>query len=72
MSSNRSAAAGAKCASFRIGRVRAYRRGRVWYLRYCEQGKRRQPRVGSDRAAARQLAAQINSQLETGTATAGF
>jgi integrase len=73
MSSNCSAAASANRTSFRVGRVRAYRRGRVWYLRYCEHGKRRQPRVGPDRAAARQLAAQINAQLENGTATAlGF
>lgn len=27
----------AKSASFRIGKVRAYRRGRVWYLYYHEQ-----------------------------------
>ena len=53
-------------AAFRVGRVRAYRRNRTWYLSYFEHGKRRQPRVGTDRAAARQLAAQINAQLETG------
>lgn len=53
-------------ASFRVGRVAVYQRGRVWYLRYHEQGKRHQPRVGPDRQAARQLAAQVNAQLETG------
>jgi len=25
-----------KSASFRIGKVRAYRRGKVWYLQYCD------------------------------------
>lgn len=57
-------------ASFRVGRVVVYQRGRVWYLRYHEQGKRHQPRVGPDRQAARQLAAQVNAQLETGATPA--
>lgn len=56
-----------RSASFRVGRVAVYQRGRVWYLRYHEQGKRHQPRVGPDKQAARQLAAQVNAQLETGT-----
>src|SRR5205823_3811940 len=59
-----------KSPSFRVGRVRAYLRGRVWYLCYHEQGKRRRPRVGPDRAAARQLAAQVNAQLEAGAPSA--
>ena len=52
--------------SFRIGRVQGYLRGRIWYLYYFEQGLRRRPRVGPDRDAAKQLAAQTNAQLETG------
>lgn len=57
----------ARSSSFRLGRVSAHLRGRVWYLTYYEQGRRRQPRVGPDRDAARQMAAEINSQLEVGT-----
>ena len=57
---------GQKSSSFRVGRVQAYLRGRVWYLRYQEEGQRRQPRVGLDRQAARQPAAEINAQLEVG------
>lgn len=52
--------------TFRIGQVKAYLRGRVWYLQYQEHGVRRRPRVGTDRNAARRLAAQTNAQLETG------
>ena len=52
--------------SFRVGQVQAYLRGQVWYLCYHENGKRRRPRVGPDREAARQLAAQTNAQLEVG------
>jgi len=51
---------------FRVGRVSGYLRGRVWYLCYWENGKRRRPRVGADRGAAKRLAAEVNSQLETG------
>ena len=59
--------------SFRIGRVCAYRRGRVWYLCYFEHGQRRQPRVGQDRDVARQMAAEVNGQLEVGAPSAlGF
>src|SRR5262245_15058640 len=57
-------------SSFCIGKVRAYRRGRVWYLWYHGNGRRRRPRVGPDRKAARQLAAQINAQLEVGAPAA--
>jgi len=53
-----------KTKSFRVGRVTAYLRGKVWYLCYYENGKRHRPRVGVDKAAARQLAAQTNAQLE--------
>jgi len=63
----------AKTASFRVGRVRVYLRGRIWYLCYHEQGRRRQPRVGPDRDEARQLAAEVNAQLEVGAPSAlGF
>ncbi len=52
--------------SFRVGRVTIYQRGQVWYLRYVEHGQRRQVRASTDKAAARQLASQVNVQLETG------
>ena len=52
--------------SFRVGRVRGYLRGDVWYLCYHENGVRRRPRVGPDFEQARTLAAQTNGQLETG------
>ncbi|MCA9088797.1 MAG: hypothetical protein KDA90_09195 [Planctomycetaceae bacterium] len=55
--------------SFRVGRVRGDLRGRVWYLSYSDQGQRHRPRVGSDRNAARQLAAKINAELEAGVTT---
>ena len=55
---------------FRVGKVRAYRRGKVWYLYYYEGGQRRRPRVGPDRDLARQMAAQINGQLEVGAPAA--
>lgn len=59
--------------SFRVGRVRAYQRGKIWYLSYFEDSRRRQPRVGPDRSQARQLAAEINAQLEVGAPSAfGF
>ena len=59
-----------KSDSFRVGKVQAYLRGRVWYLCYRDNGKRRRPRVGPDREAARQLAAQVNAQLEVGAPAA--
>lgn len=59
-----------KNKSFRVGKVQAYLRGRVWYLCYCELGQRHRPRVGPDWEAARQLAAQINAQLEVGAPAA--
>jgi hypothetical protein len=55
-----------KSVAFRIGKVRAYRRGQVWYLCYHEHGQRQRPRVGPEKEAARQLASQINAQLEVG------
>jgi integrase len=59
--------------SFRVGKVTGYLRNHVWYLCYHENGWRRRPRVGPDRDTARQLAAQINGQLETGVPSAlGF
>lgn len=69
----KSASRAATTTSFRIGRVRAFLRGRVWYLCYHEGGRRRQPRVGPDRGEARQLAAEVNAQLEVGAPSAlGF
>ena len=59
-----------KTASFRIGKVSAFRRSKVWYLCYYEGGRRRRPRVGPDRDLARQMAAQINGQLEVGAPAA--
>ena len=59
-----------KTAPFRVGRVRVFRRGLVWYLAYVEQGRRHQPRVGPDRIVARQMAAEINGQLEAGAPSA--
>src|SRR5579871_6058293 len=56
--------------SFRIGKVTGYLRGRVWYLCYFENGQRCRPRVGPDRDAARQLAARVNDQLESGAPSA--
>lgn len=60
----------AKSKSFRVGKVRADLRRKTWYLTYQENGRRRRPRVGPDRDAARQMAAQINAQLEVGVPTA--
>jgi integrase len=57
-------------ASFRVGRVTVYLRGRTWYLRYHEAGRRRQVRATTDRKASRQLAAQVNAQLEAQTPAA--
>jgi len=59
-----------KAKSFRVGKVRAYLRGRIWYLHYYEGGRRHRPRVGPDRDQARQMAAQINGQLEVGAPAA--
>ncbi|HET6573366.1 MAG TPA: hypothetical protein VFG68_07180 [Fimbriiglobus sp.] len=56
--------------SFRVGKVTGYLRGRSCYLCYHEHGHRRRHRVGPDRAAARQLAAQISGQLEVGAPAA--
>jgi integrase len=56
--------------SFRVGNVQAYLRGQIWYLCYYDNGQRRRPRVGPDREAARQLAAQVNAQLEVGAPAA--
>ncbi len=59
-----------KSSSFRVGSVQAYLRGKVWYLCYHENNKRRRPRVGADREAAKQMAAQINGQLAVGAPAA--
>lgn len=60
----------AQHTSFRVGKVRADLRGKVWYLTYFEDGRRRRPRAGASKDAARQMAAQINSQLEIGAPAA--
>ena len=60
----------AKSQNFRVGKVTVYLRGQVWYLRYYEQSKRHQVRASDDKTAARQLAAQVNAQLETGAPAA--
>lgn len=70
MSKQSNSRRGKKSSSFRVGRVRAYLRGRVWYLRYYENGRRHQPRVGPERDVARQMAAEINAQLEVGVPSA--
>ena len=57
-------------SAFRVGKVRACLRGKVWYLQYFEAGQRRRPRVGPNRDLARQMAAQINAQLEVGAPAA--
>lgn len=59
-----------RATSFRVGRVQVYLRGQVWYLCYRENGQRRRPRVGTDREVARQMAAQINAQVEVGAPAA--
>jgi integrase len=59
-----------KSSTFRIGKVLAYQRGKVWYLCYHEHGRRRRPRIGSDKEAARQLAAQVNAQIDMGAPAA--
>ena len=53
--------------SFRIGKARGDLRGRIWYLTYQENGRRQRPRVGPILKEAKQLASQINSQLELGS-----
>lgn len=59
-----------RSGQFRVGKVQADLRGSVWYLSYHEQGQRRRPRVGPDKDVARQLAVQINGQLEVGAPAA--
>ena len=44
-------------SEFRVGKVKGYLRGSIWYLCYYEDGKRLRPRVGNDRTAAERLAA---------------
>jgi integrase len=53
--------------SFRIGKIRGDLRGKIWYLTYHENGKRLRPKLGPDKEQARQMAARINSQLESHT-----
>jgi integrase len=49
--------------SFRVGRVKGYLRGSVWYLSYHEGGERLRPRVGPDVATAKRLAAETNARM---------
>ncbi|HUG17351.1 MAG TPA: hypothetical protein VMM56_00140, partial [Planctomycetaceae bacterium] len=58
--------------SFRIGKVRGDLRGKVWYLSYHENGRRIRPRVGSDQAAAKQLAAQVGTPLNVRDITSPY
>ena len=60
---------GKKKSSFRIGNVHAFLRECIWCLRYFEGGKRHLPRVGPDREAAAQMAAEINAQVEVGASS---
>ena len=50
----------------RVGRVTIYLRGKIWYLYYCENGRRVRRRVGVLLADAKTLAAQVNGQLAIG------
>jgi len=50
----------------RVGRVTIYLRGKIWYLYYCENGRRVRRRVGVLLADAKRLAAQANGQLALG------
>jgi hypothetical protein len=52
--------------AFRIGSVTVYLRSKTWYLRYRENGRRRQVRAAVDKQQSRQLAAQLNAQLAVG------
>jgi hypothetical protein len=59
--------------TFQVGRVRCFLRGKIWYIRYHEKGKRIQQRVGPVRGETKQLAAEINSQVVCGIPSAvGF
>jgi len=49
-----------------VGKVRADRRGKTWYLTYHEHGQRLRPRVGTCKETAKQLAAEVNAQLQNG------
>lgn len=55
-------------SSIRIGNVKIYQRGSIWYLCYHENGRRHRPRVGPNLEAARCLAAETNARLESGGA----
>jgi len=51
----------------RVGRVTIYLRGKIWYIYYCENGKRVRRCVGVSLGEAKRLAAQVNAQLATHT-----
>jgi integrase len=56
--------------AFRVGCVTVYLRSKSWYLRYRENGRRRQVRAAVDKHQSRQLAAQVNAQLAVGAPAA--
>jgi integrase len=59
-----------KSVSFRVGKVQACLRGKMWYLCYHENGQRHYPHIGTNREAARQLAAEVHAQIEVGAPAA--
>ena len=64
---------GKRATQFKVGRVHVYLRGKVWYIRYHQHGKRYQKRASRDKENAKQIAAETNAQLECHLPTAfGF
>jgi len=53
----------------RIGRVSLYEHHGTWWIYYRQNASPQRRRLGSDLAAARQVAATINADLERGAAT---
>jgi len=58
-----------KATSFKVGRVKVYLRSKVWYLCYYQGGRRKRYRAHTDKKRARQMAAEVNAQIETGAPT---
>lgn len=56
-------------ARFRIGKVSGYFHHGAWWVYYREAGKPVRKKVAAERADAEQIAAQVNSQLSTGSQT---
>ena len=64
---------GKRATQFKVGRVCVYLRGKVWYIRYHQHGKRYQKKTSPDKENAKQIAAETNAQLECHLPTAfGF